>query len=87
MSKSSKEENADNREKKKRISMHEDIPIWHDCCSCEAEPYWVEAFEKSEKQVHKMGSTGTRNRVPPQNANATNVVPPKNAIARRKTAC
>lgn len=26
---------------KKPISMHEDVPVWHDCCCCEAEPYWV----------------------------------------------
>jgi hypothetical protein len=25
-------------------SMHEDVPYWQDCCSCEAEPYWVEAM-------------------------------------------
>ena len=24
------------------LSMHEDVPVWYDCCSCEAEPYWVE---------------------------------------------
>ncbi len=23
-------------------SMHEGIAVWCDCCSCEAEPYWVE---------------------------------------------
>jgi hypothetical protein len=22
--------------------MHEGIAVWCDCCSCEAEPYWVE---------------------------------------------
>jgi len=27
---------------KKHLSMHEDVPVWYDCCSCEAEPYWVE---------------------------------------------
>ena len=26
----------------KSLSMHEDVPVWYDCCSCEAEPYWVE---------------------------------------------
>jgi hypothetical protein len=20
--------------------MHDDVPVWYDCCSCEAEPYW-----------------------------------------------
>lgn len=25
--------------------MHEGIAIWCDCCSCEAEPYWIEAAE------------------------------------------
>ncbi|MGD8588620.1 MAG: hypothetical protein PVG22_07280 [Chromatiales bacterium] len=29
---------------KKGLSMHEDVPVWYDCCSCEAEPYWVEQF-------------------------------------------
>jgi len=28
--------------RKKSISMHEGIAVWCDCCSCEAEPYWVE---------------------------------------------
>lgn len=26
------------------VSMHENVPIWHDSCSCEAEPYWIEAL-------------------------------------------
>ena len=28
------------------LSMHADVPVWCDCCSCEAEPYWLEAFGK-----------------------------------------
>ena len=24
--------------------MHDGVEVWCDCCSCEAEPYWVEAF-------------------------------------------
>ena len=32
------------RHTRSRISMHEDVPVWHDSCSCEAEPYWVEAM-------------------------------------------
>ena len=31
--------------RKKGLSMHEDVPVWYDCCSCEAEPYWVEIGE------------------------------------------
>ncbi len=27
---------------KRSISMHDGIAVWCDCCSCEAEPYWVE---------------------------------------------
>ena len=27
------------------LRMHEGIAVWCDCCSCEAEPYWVEAAE------------------------------------------
>ena len=30
------------RKVKKSLSMHEDVPVWYDCCSCEAEPYWLE---------------------------------------------
>ena len=30
------------RPRKKRANMHEGIAVWCDCCSCEAEPYWVE---------------------------------------------
>ena len=26
------------------LSMHADVPVWCDCCSCEAEPYWTEAL-------------------------------------------
>lgn len=26
---------------RKSKSMHEGIAVWCDCCSCEAEPYWV----------------------------------------------
>ena len=25
-----------------RRSMHDGVPVWCDCCSCEAEPYWSE---------------------------------------------
>lgn len=28
--------------RRRSISMHEGIAVWCDCCSCEAEPYWVE---------------------------------------------
>jgi hypothetical protein len=31
---------------KKSLSMHEGIAVWCDCCSCEAEPYWVEVAEE-----------------------------------------
>jgi hypothetical protein len=26
-------------------SMHDGVEVWCDCCSCEAEPYWVEAMK------------------------------------------
>lgn len=28
--------------RRRSISMHDGIAVWCDCCSCEAEPYWVE---------------------------------------------
>lgn len=34
----------------KSLSMHDGVPVWYDCCSCEAEPYWQELadIEKGE---------------------------------------
>ncbi len=29
-------------------SMHEGVPDWYDCCSCEMEPYWREATQEGE---------------------------------------
>ncbi len=34
------------RKRRKSLSMHDGIAVWCDCCSCEAEPYWVEMAEK-----------------------------------------
>ena len=31
-------------------SMHDGVEIWCDCCSCEAEPYWVEAMQDDDKK-------------------------------------
>ncbi len=28
------------------LSMHEGVTEWCDCCSCEAEPYWMEVAEE-----------------------------------------
>ena len=39
--------------KKTSISMHENIPVWYDCCSCEAEPYWLEAMQDKIKTESK----------------------------------
>lgn len=30
------------RPRARSMSMHDGIAVWCDCCSCEAEPYWVE---------------------------------------------
>jgi hypothetical protein len=29
-------------------SMHDGVEVWCDCCSCEAEPYWIEAMKDYE---------------------------------------
>lgn len=34
--------------RKKSKSMHDDVPVWYDCCSCEAEPYWLEWFDRGD---------------------------------------
>lgn len=30
------------RAARSRLSMHDGVTVWCDCCSCEAEPYWAE---------------------------------------------
>ena len=30
-----------------RLSMHDGVDVWCDCCSCEAEPYWIAAGENT----------------------------------------
>jgi hypothetical protein len=32
------------------LSMHDGVEVWCDCCSCEAEPYWLEAFAQPGRE-------------------------------------
>lgn len=32
-------------------SMHDGVEVWCDCCSCEAEPYWVEAMKDFDEKL------------------------------------
>lgn len=32
-------------------SMHDGVEVWCDCCTCEAEPYWVEAMKDYEEKL------------------------------------
>lgn len=32
--------------RKRHLSMHEDVELWCDCCSCEAEPRWRDLEEE-----------------------------------------
>ncbi|MGD8309318.1 MAG: hypothetical protein PVG98_07715 [Chromatiales bacterium] len=34
------------RQRRRSLSMHDGIAVWCDCCSCEAEPYWVAVAEE-----------------------------------------
>jgi len=34
----------------KSKSMHDGVPVWYDCCSCEAEPYWLEADDETDTE-------------------------------------
>jgi hypothetical protein len=45
MTESAKSPEPEGPQRKKSLSMHDGIAVWCDCCSCEAEPYWVEAAE------------------------------------------
>ena len=39
---------VENGNQKKSLSMHEGVAVWCDCCSCEAEPYWIEMMENPQ---------------------------------------
>ncbi len=32
-------------------SMHDGVEVWCDCCSCEAEPYWIEAMQEYDEKI------------------------------------
>jgi len=38
-------------ESKMSKSMHDGVEVWCDCCSCEAEPYWVEAMQDFDEKI------------------------------------
>jgi len=38
---------------KTSLSMHANVPVWYDCCSCEAEPYWQQAMAEAETQLQE----------------------------------
>lgn len=33
-------------QRRKRLSMHDGIAPWCDCCVCEAEPYWADVAKE-----------------------------------------
>ncbi|KRT55304.1 hypothetical protein [endosymbiont of Ridgeia piscesae] len=35
------------------LSMHDGVEVWHDCCSCEAEPYWLNLMEHADEAPSK----------------------------------
>ena len=35
------------------LSMHDGVEVWCDCCSCEVEPYWLEAYRAREPLSEK----------------------------------
>ena len=43
----------------KSLSMHDNVPVWYDCCSCEAEPYWEEAMEQDESPDEKLSASAS----------------------------
>ena len=46
-------------------SMHEDVPDWYDCCSCEVEPYWLEALgEGRPESPEERGGTAADESAP-----------------------
>lgn len=34
-------------------SMHEDVPTWCDCCSCEAEPRWQAVEDEMDEECRR----------------------------------
>lgn len=42
------------------LSMHDGVEVWCDCCSCEAEPYWLAAFERQASTADEDGTSTQR---------------------------
>lgn len=42
---------------RRRISMHEGVAVWCDCCSCEMEPYWAEEMGVEADSDYEDGGT------------------------------
>jgi hypothetical protein len=36
---------------RKSKNMHDGVPVWYDCCLCEAEPYWLELVDETDPEV------------------------------------
>ena len=45
----------DSKKKTGKISMHEGIGIWCDCCPCEAEPRWRDVAEELDIDLSDYG--------------------------------
>jgi len=45
-----------------RISMHEGLPDWDDCCTCAAEPYWLEAGAAMAREAEAKASAADTER-------------------------
>lgn len=50
---------------RKSPSMHEDVPVWYDCCSCEAEPYWAELADQPDDPAPGADGESSANRQQP----------------------
>ncbi|MCW8327776.1 hypothetical protein MD588_03065 [Photobacterium sp. SDRW27] len=44
--KSARSQAAGSTDRNQRMSMHEGVAPWCDCCVCEAEPYWADVAEE-----------------------------------------
>ena len=49
---------TDDASQGRSLSQHEGVPLWCDCCPCEAEPYWVEVAEELGIDLDEPGDGG-----------------------------
>lgn len=54
------------RDRSMQHSMHNGVPVWCDCCSCEAEPYWTASGAEAAADIPSSTADNSPGQRPPK---------------------